>query len=179
MIPYLKADPEPFIVLSTGTWSICMNLFNESPLSAYDLERDCLHFLNIHGRTVKASRLFMGEEFKCQVQQLNECFHQSEQYHHGVRFDQTGYDRACQRGTGLFQKFHLNSSLYGYPNDGAFSPENFGSYEDAYHQMVYELVLLQVESLKLVAWDSPAKKLCGWRFWAKPSICADAATTIT
>src|SRR5258706_11116608 len=38
LIPYLSAFREPFILLSTGTWCISLNPFNQSPLTDYDLE---------------------------------------------------------------------------------------------------------------------------------------------
>lgn len=60
LIPYLRSFSEPFVLISTGTWSISMNPFNNEPLTAAELKEDCLCYLQYNGKPVKASRLFMG-----------------------------------------------------------------------------------------------------------------------
>jgi sugar (pentulose or hexulose) kinase len=60
LIPYLMHSDEPFILLSTGTWCISLNPFNDSPLTIGELGQDCLCYLTYEGRPVKASRLFLG-----------------------------------------------------------------------------------------------------------------------
>ncbi|HEX4849304.1 MAG TPA: FGGY family carbohydrate kinase, partial [Puia sp.] len=62
LIPYLKVCAEPFILISTGTWCICMNPFNHTPLTKEELEQDCLFYIGYKGKYVKASRLFAGSE---------------------------------------------------------------------------------------------------------------------
>lgn len=54
----LLAD-EKFILLSTGTWCINMNPFNEDPLTKEQLEQDCLSYMSINQKPVKYSRFFM------------------------------------------------------------------------------------------------------------------------
>ena len=75
MVPYVYKSREPFILISTGTWSITLNPFTKEQLSMEELKRDCLNFLNIHGKPVKAARLFMGNEMDYQIAKLNEIFH--------------------------------------------------------------------------------------------------------
>jgi sugar (pentulose or hexulose) kinase len=60
LIPYLITFHEPFVLLSTGTWCISLNPFNDSPLTEEELKKDCLCYLSHTGRPVKASRLFSG-----------------------------------------------------------------------------------------------------------------------
>jgi len=60
LIPYLMSIPEPFMLLSTGSWSICLNPFNNTPLTDDELKQDCLCYLTYQGRPVKASRLNAG-----------------------------------------------------------------------------------------------------------------------
>ncbi len=62
LIPYLKTFQSPFLLLSTGTWSIALNPFNQQPLTQLELEQDCLCYLSYEGQPVKASRLFAGHE---------------------------------------------------------------------------------------------------------------------
>lgn len=62
LIPYLATFEEPFLLISTGTWSISLNPFNDEPLTASELQQDCLCYLSFEGRPVKAARLFAGHE---------------------------------------------------------------------------------------------------------------------
>lgn len=61
LIPYLMSFKEPFVLISTGTWAISMNPFNNEPLTNEELEQDCLCYLGFQGQPVKASRLFAGD----------------------------------------------------------------------------------------------------------------------
>ncbi len=58
LIPYLINFHEPFILISTGTWCISLNPFNQLPLTAEELQQDCLCYMSFEGKPVKASRLF-------------------------------------------------------------------------------------------------------------------------
>ena len=91
LLPYLKADKKPFLLISTGTWSISLNPFNQEVLSRDDLNNDCLNYMRIDGQPVKAARLFLGNEYKIQVRKLEEYFNKEHGYHRGVNFDETIY----------------------------------------------------------------------------------------
>ncbi|HUQ66365.1 MAG TPA: FGGY family carbohydrate kinase, partial [Flavitalea sp.] len=58
IIPYLSSFRDPFVLISTGTWSISLNPFNSAPLTSWELEKDCLSFLSYKKKQVKASRFF-------------------------------------------------------------------------------------------------------------------------
>src|SRR5262249_35165320 len=62
MIPYLESFREPFVLISTGTWCISMNPFNNTPLTVAELQHDCLCYISYQGKPMKASRLFAGYE---------------------------------------------------------------------------------------------------------------------
>ena len=70
LLPYLLRDPEPFMLLSTGTWNICLNPFNAEPLTTAELQADCLNYLRIGGQPVKASRLFLGNMYEEMMEEL-------------------------------------------------------------------------------------------------------------
>ena len=70
LIPYLVRYPEPFVLLSTGTWSISLNPFNQEPLSTYELEKDCLSYLSYEGKPVKASRFFGGHFYETELKRI-------------------------------------------------------------------------------------------------------------
>jgi sugar (pentulose or hexulose) kinase len=88
LIPYLECFKEPFVLISTGTWSISMNPFNHTPLTASELEQDCLCYLAYTGEPVKASRLFAGHEHDEAVKQLAEQFHVGPSLFKNLTFDE-------------------------------------------------------------------------------------------
>ncbi|MFC5946311.1 hypothetical protein, partial [Micromonospora harpali] len=49
LIPYLLNFHEPFILISTGTWCISLNPFNEEGLTKEQLEKDCLFYMTYAG----------------------------------------------------------------------------------------------------------------------------------
>lgn len=74
LIPHLKSTAEPFVLLSTGTWNISLNPFNNLPLTSEELQKDCLCFLTYQGRQVKSSRLLGGSMYEEKVKSLAEKF---------------------------------------------------------------------------------------------------------
>src|SRR5690625_4292400 len=114
LIPYLKEEKEPFLLLSTGTWTISANPFSEDPLSAEDLENDCLNFLRMDGGQVRVARLFLGREHEIQVQSISA--------HYGVElkeilnatWDEKSYETSKRKSHFPFQldrkSTRLNSS---------------------------------------------------------------------
>jgi sugar (pentulose or hexulose) kinase len=60
LMPYLQKHHDPFVLVSTGTWCISMNPFNDTPLTIEDFGDDCLCYLTPEGKQVKSSRLFAG-----------------------------------------------------------------------------------------------------------------------
>ena len=60
LVPYLENSKEKFILVSTGTWCISMNPYNDEPLTSDQLYSDCLCFLTPGKQQVKSSRLFYG-----------------------------------------------------------------------------------------------------------------------
>jgi sugar (pentulose or hexulose) kinase len=147
LVPYFKGTKEDFILLSTGTWCILMNPFNTEPLTAEQLRRDSLCYMSINQQQVKSSRIFLGHMHDVNVEKLS--------MHFGVEPDQ-------------YKKVSVNRSLMSKLNAGAGGrvffktgiPEDyvdrsldlntFGSFDEAYHQLVFDLVSLAMDSLKLI-----------------------------
>jgi len=72
LLPYVRSINKKFILVSTGTWSIAFNPFTENPISQDTNDSDAINYMRINGKPVKAARLFLGNEYKVQVQKLNE-----------------------------------------------------------------------------------------------------------
>lgn len=64
LVPYLQKHHVPFVLVSTGTWCISMNPFNDTPLTIEDFGDDCLCYLTPEGKQVKSSRLFAGPMYE-------------------------------------------------------------------------------------------------------------------
>lgn len=145
LVPFLFARKEPFLLLSTGTWNIALNPFARQPLSERDLRQDCLHYLRPDGKPVRAARLMLGKEHEKQVEFL--CKHFGLQGSAPeVAFDPKTHSR-------LMAPFRVRFRFEHLPNRPQTPPQTdlsgLKSYTEAYHQLMLELVHLQVQALEL------------------------------
>ena len=60
LIPYIKKSSTPFLLLSTGTWSVVFNPFSKSKLMEEEISKGALYYMQVGGIPVRASRLFLG-----------------------------------------------------------------------------------------------------------------------
>jgi hypothetical protein len=148
MIPYLESFREPFVLISTGTWCISMNPFNQSPLTIAELQKDCLRYISYQGRPVKASRIFAGHEHELQVKKLAAHFNKPHNYYTRFSFDPTLVLSLRSSGQSTPQKA-VNT-----PVSSSFFAErqlaDFSSYEAAYHQLLMDIMEQQIASTRLV-----------------------------
>ncbi|MEQ8707179.1 MAG: FGGY family carbohydrate kinase [Phaeodactylibacter sp.] len=159
LLPYILANKEPFLLLSTGTWSIALNPFSAAPLTKTDLANDCLNFLRVDGMPVRAARLFLGNEYKIWARKLAEYYGKPYETHRNVAFD-TGIHQQLQSITEpVFQWESIRRP--GETAQGAAETRlsRFGSYEAAYHQLMRELAQAQCQSLKRAQGQSDIRKL--------------------
>ncbi len=143
LIPYLTSFTEPFILISTGTWCISLNPFNNEPLTDDELQQDCLCYMEFKGNPVKAARLFAGYEHEQQTKKLA--------YHFGVALD---YYKNIQFNAALLANVQsANVTALTGVHVSAFEQRNlndFKSYEEAYHQFIFDIILQQKVSTSLV-----------------------------
>lgn len=136
LIPYLVSFNEPFVLLSTGTWSISLNPFNADPLTAEELSQDCLCYLEYKGSPVKASRLFSGYEHEQQVKRIAAHFDTDTFNYRNIAYDP-----------------HIVSALRSSAKAMLFSERSLDEYPDdstAYHQLIMDLVDQQLIATNLV-----------------------------
>lgn len=86
LIPYLACFHEPFALISTGTWNISLNAYNNRPLTPEELAQDCLCYLTFQGKPVKASRLFAGYEHEQEVKRIAAQFGVAEDFYQKTSF---------------------------------------------------------------------------------------------
>jgi L-fuculokinase len=158
LVPYLKIFNEPFVLISTGTWCISINPFNQEPLNQRELESDCLNFLSYEGKSVRASRLFSGNEHERQIKHLSSYFEVPIDYYKTVKFDY----KIIQ----ALRKTHIQATPektdLGQLRECPFVERNlnqFKTFEQAYHQFIMDLVAQQVASTKLVFGKTIPKKI--------------------
>lgn len=160
LIPYLLSSREPFLLLSTGTWNITFNPFNQHLLTPAELNQDCLNFMRTDGSAVKASRLFFGNEFNIQTRQMADYFGRTDQnYHHIITFNEVLYQKWT---VGKEPLFHLQSIQYPDSSIGSAPVTRwdlFPSFEDAFHRFMIEMMRLQSKAITLAAGPMPVKKL--------------------
>lgn len=157
LIPYLVNFHEPFVLLSTGTWCISLNPFNQTPLTSEELEMDCLSFLQYQGKPVKASRIFSGYELENQVKRIAAHFNQHPHYYRSMPFDPEIVHK-------LQQKTRLKNTDKNSINlkESVFSQRNLNDFdtdEEAYHQLIIDLVQLQKESTQLILKGTNVKRI--------------------
>jgi len=159
--PYLLAMDEPFLLLSTGTWSVTLNPFNDAPLTFEELRRDCLCFLNMYGEQVKAARLFLGNEYSHQKKKLEKYFGRDD------NDDEVTIDKSILQkiliSDNTKRKLRLETAYSSGPFPGEkpeeWNPEVFSSYEEAYHQLMLDLVTIQSASIKLAEGAEPLDRI--------------------
>ncbi len=140
LIPYLVCFHEPFILLSTGTWCISLNPFNNSPLTAEELRQDCLCYLTYQGNPVKASRLFAGYEHEQQLKRISAHFGQA-----AMKYRHMDYQPGIVlRPAGNFAERDLNT---------------FADDAEAYHQLLFDLATQQYHATKLVMNNGDVKRI--------------------
>lgn len=155
IIPYLATFKEPFALISTGTWSISLNPFNKQPLTDDELKQDCLSFLSYKGNPVKASRLFAGNEHEQQEKKITAHFNKSNQYFNTLRFDEQLTKQILNNyGQDNRDRFEQGHSFFERRDISSYS-----SYEQAYHQLVIDIVRQQVLSTNLILNGSDVRNI--------------------
>jgi len=143
LVPHLKNEKEPFILLSTGTWSIALNPFNDEPLTNAELQADCLCYMSYSGKPVKAARYYAGGIHEDMIEGLCKVYDKKNTFFYHLSFDEGLYLMASEAVI-------LEDSIlyYNLPNAAL-----------AYHQFIYSLVTKILPSIKLVAGKSNPQKI--------------------
>ncbi|MEN3322254.1 FGGY family carbohydrate kinase [Mariniflexile soesokkakense] len=154
LLPYVRSVKKKFVLVSTGTWSITLNPFTDHPIIEDTHDKDSINYMRINGKPVKATRLFLGNEYKIQVRKLDKHFGVAEDYHRHVKFDYETYSEIMKDFKHMFKWESLMDSKM--PSETKIS---YTKFEDAYHQLMTELVLLQIKSIKEVIGGDSIKRL--------------------
>jgi sugar (pentulose or hexulose) kinase len=141
LIPYMKSSKKPFILVSTGTWSVSLNPFSDELLTKEDIKNNTINYMKINGEAVKSSKLLLGKEYQYQVEQLSNYFNVPSDYHKLVKFKNDLYQKLIKNFTNCFSWKYLIGQK-------EITKITQTSFEEAYHQLMIELVLLQVTNIR-------------------------------
>lgn len=152
LIPYLRSFSDPFVLISTGTWCISLNPFNDQPITDHELKQDVLCYMTYQGKPVKASRLFAGNEHEVQTKRIADFFGMSTDHYKFIKFDQ------------IYSTHELKMKQTKLSDDLSFTfsevdLSEFLDYESAYYALMKSITDLQIKSTNLVLKNSPVKKI--------------------
>ena len=152
LVPYLLANDNEFILISTGTWSIVMNPFNSEPLTYQELEDDCLCFLSANQKQVKSSRLYLGYIHEVNTNKLCSFFNVDSNSFKSVKMDYSIIKK-------LNGKFDEEKAFFkqGIPSDfldNEVDLSQFDSFAEAYHKMMIDLIWYEIKSIENVIPES-------------------------
>lgn len=154
LLPYIRSIGDKFILVSTGTWSVAMNPFSKDNGVDSKAEKNQINYMRINGEAVKASRLFLGNEYKEQVKVLAGHYGVPREYHKMIRFDSKIYFEISENFQYMFKWKGIQSE-----NMPKRTMLLYDTYKYAYHQLMLELVLLQVESIRTVGQNEGIEQL--------------------
>jgi sugar (pentulose or hexulose) kinase len=154
LIPYLVNFHEPFILISTGTWCISLNPFNHLPLTIGELQDDCLSYLQYQGKPVKASRLFSGYEHEQQVKRIAAHFNTDVIKYRNIAFHPEVITYLKTKKTSVVPDADAKMSVFQNRDLSEYTNDT-----EAYHQLMLDLVTLQVYATQLVLKGTGVKRI--------------------
>ena len=153
LAPYIENSTEPFILLSTGTWCINMNPFNEEPLTMEQLNQDCLCYLGVHQKPVKSSRLFLGYIHEINVERIAKHFSKDADYFKKVKTNEI-LIKSILKGEKVFFKNGIPKDYV----DQSVDLSKYNSFEEAYLQLVVDLSRECANAVNLVVPENDSAK---------------------
>jgi sugar (pentulose or hexulose) kinase len=143
LIPYIRGSKKPFILVSTGTWSVSLNPFSKTLLNEKELQQNCISYMRINGKAVKSSKLLLGNEYKHQITELSSHYNLPYDHHKTVKFNFDTYSNLEANFKNSFHWKYLENH-----NAPSKTILFHNTYEQAYHQLLIELVKLQVKNIE-------------------------------
>jgi sugar (pentulose or hexulose) kinase len=156
LLPYIRSTKKKFILVSTGTWSITFNPFANTSLTAVEVGQQCINYMGINGKPIKSTRIFLGSVYSRIVKEISEYYKVSSDYHKSVKFQKKLYSKIMLSFNPIYIKAGKGSMGLMRLN---FETLNYKTFEEAYHQLMIELVLVQVENIHIAVGDLDISKI--------------------
>jgi sugar (pentulose or hexulose) kinase len=148
LAPYFLGKEGKFLLISTGTWCINMNPFNNEKLSAEQLDKDCLCYMSITRQPVKSSRLFLGHLHEMALKPISDHFRKPKDYYKKIRPDNQLSE--ILKSNFIGKKAFFQTGPYSRDLKEYIDMYEFNTFEEAYHQLMNELGDLTIEAIDLV-----------------------------
>ncbi len=148
LIPYLVSFTEPFILISTGTWSISLNPFDQVTLTDDELAQDCLCYLQYTGKPVKAARYFLGPAHEAGVNRIAAHFALPVDFYIAMNFDE-----------GLYQQSLSMLQKTSYADFDSVDLMELGSPDLSYYILMHFLIRFQSASTRLLLRHGTVEKI--------------------
>lgn len=148
IIPLLqntKTDRE-FVLLSTGTWIICMNPFSKETLTQRQLKNDCLCFMTPEKRQVKSSMQFLGKVHEVNAIALSTYFNVDKKHFLEMELNKNLCLNIFRRAKQVFFPKQIPSNYKGNLDQ----LDKYHCYEVAYYQLIFEIAYRVCQGIKRV-----------------------------
>jgi len=148
LVPYLKVSDKNFVLVSTGTWCINMNPFNNTALTTDELKKDCLNYMSYEQKPVKSSRIFLGHIHDVNLKPITEYFGKAADAYKTVQLNENLLNRlSADKHNGIV---FFKSGVPQNHIDTSVNYSGFADFEHVYHQLMLDLALLVSESIDLI-----------------------------
>ena len=148
LAPYISGSNGKFLLVSTGTWCINMNPYNTETLTAEQLDKDCLCYMSITRQPVKSSRLFLGNLHEEAAKRISNHFKIPSGFFKNVKPDKKMLEE-CRKKFGE-NRFYFDNKPYSRTLLEKNDFFTFKTSDEAYHQLMIELVDLTIEAIDLI-----------------------------
>ncbi len=140
-----KMDNE-FILLSTGTWIICMNPFSKENLTQNQLKNNCLCFMTPEKQQIKSSMQFLGRIHEVYLEALSSYFKVNIDTHLKLKLNNHLCDDILSNSSRIFLAEGMDTEFEAKKD----LLENFDRYESAYYQLIFEISKKVITAIELI-----------------------------
>lgn len=145
LVPYFLSVNEKFVLISTGTWCVSMNPFNNEPLTAMELENNCLSYSSINQKPVKSTMFFMGHIHDVNVEHIQKTFKVDSKAYKSVKYNPELSEIIFGQNRNVFFKDGIPEKYV----DDKVDLSQFNSFDEAYYQFMYDITLQSVRYIKI------------------------------
>lgn len=130
LIPYIKLSKKPFVLISTGTWCVSMNPFNNEKLTPQEIDSDTLFYMSFTGIPVKSSKVFLGDLHERETLVISKKFNINKDFYKQVTLNKN-----------ILKKLIIEEKL---------NYNKVNNEEEAYHLLIMHIVSAQIVSTNLI-----------------------------
>lgn len=149
IIPLLENNigkDDEFVLLSTGTWIICMNPFSKESLTQFQLKNNCLCFMTPEKQQIKSSMQFLGRTHELNALELSKYFDVEKNHYLELTLDIKLCEEIVSKSDDAFFPEEILDNFIG----DLSKLSDFSSYKKAYYQLIFEISKKVHEGIQLI-----------------------------